>query len=129
LIAYDIYRFRNQFGKIPGVLGRSEFGIEIASRSTASLTRPQLGVRIRIKVECCALVAISGVVDFGGMNSCVQRANRGIRMGTYALRIIWLWNAVDSDFVSWGLIQNRAMQNYWTQEPMPQKNPTSWMDP
>lgn len=29
LIAYEIYRFRNQFGKIPGVLGRSEFGIEI----------------------------------------------------------------------------------------------------
>jgi hypothetical protein len=29
LIAYDIYRFQNQFGKISGVLGRSEFGIEI----------------------------------------------------------------------------------------------------
>jgi transposase len=30
LVAYDIYRGpQNQFGKIPGVLGRSEFGIEI----------------------------------------------------------------------------------------------------
>lgn len=30
LVAYDVYRGgRNQFGKIPGVLGRSEFGIEI----------------------------------------------------------------------------------------------------
>lgn len=29
LVAYEIYRCRNQFGKIPGVLGRSEFGIEI----------------------------------------------------------------------------------------------------
>ena len=30
LVAYDIYRGpKNQYGKIPGVLGRSEFGIEI----------------------------------------------------------------------------------------------------
>lgn len=29
LVAYDIYRKGNQFGRIPGVLGRSEFGIEI----------------------------------------------------------------------------------------------------
>jgi hypothetical protein len=30
LVAYDVYRGgRNQFGKIPGALGRSEFGIEI----------------------------------------------------------------------------------------------------
>jgi hypothetical protein len=30
LVAYEIYRGpRNQFGKIPGVLGRSEFGVEI----------------------------------------------------------------------------------------------------
>ena len=30
LIAYDIYRGpKNQYGKIPGVLGRSEFGVEI----------------------------------------------------------------------------------------------------
>jgi hypothetical protein len=30
LVAYDIYRGpRNQYGRIPGVLGRSEFGIEI----------------------------------------------------------------------------------------------------
>jgi transposase len=29
LVAYEIYRYRNQFGRIEGVLGRSEFGIEI----------------------------------------------------------------------------------------------------
>ncbi len=29
LIRYDIYRCGNQFGKIPGVLGRSEFSLEI----------------------------------------------------------------------------------------------------
>lgn len=29
LIAYEIYRHRNCFGKPPGVIGRSEFGIEI----------------------------------------------------------------------------------------------------
>lgn len=29
LVAYDIYRYRNQFGRIEGILGRSEFGIEI----------------------------------------------------------------------------------------------------
>ena len=29
LVAYEIYRYRNQFGIIEGVLGRSEFGIEI----------------------------------------------------------------------------------------------------
>lgn len=29
LVAYEIYRYRNEFGKIEGVLGRSEFGIEI----------------------------------------------------------------------------------------------------
>ncbi len=30
LVAYEVYRGpRNQFGKIPGVLGRSEFGVEI----------------------------------------------------------------------------------------------------
>ena len=30
LIAYEIYRGpKNQYGKIPGVLGRSEFGMEI----------------------------------------------------------------------------------------------------
>lgn len=29
LVAYEIYRHRNQFGRIEGVLGRSEFGIEI----------------------------------------------------------------------------------------------------
>jgi hypothetical protein len=29
LVAYEIYRCRNQFGRIEGVLGRSEFGIEI----------------------------------------------------------------------------------------------------
>ena len=30
LVAYEIYRGpRNQYGKIPGVLGRSEFGVEI----------------------------------------------------------------------------------------------------
>jgi len=29
LTAYDVYRFRNEFDKISGVLGRSEFGIEI----------------------------------------------------------------------------------------------------
>ncbi len=29
LVAYEIYRYRNQFGRIDGVLGRSEFGIEI----------------------------------------------------------------------------------------------------
>ena len=29
LVAYEIYRHRNHFGRIEGVLGRSEFGIEI----------------------------------------------------------------------------------------------------
>lgn len=29
LIRYDIYRYGNQFGKIPGVVGRSEFSLEI----------------------------------------------------------------------------------------------------
>ena len=29
LVAYQIYRYRNQFGKIKGILGRSEFGVEI----------------------------------------------------------------------------------------------------
>lgn len=29
LVAYEIYRYRNQFGRIDGVLGRSEFGMEI----------------------------------------------------------------------------------------------------
>ena len=29
LVAYEIYRRKNQFGKIPGALGRSEFGLEI----------------------------------------------------------------------------------------------------
>jgi hypothetical protein len=29
LVAYEIYRYRNQFGCIEGILGRSEFGIEI----------------------------------------------------------------------------------------------------
>lgn len=29
LVAYEIYRYRNQFGRVEGVLGRSEFGIEI----------------------------------------------------------------------------------------------------
>jgi hypothetical protein len=29
LVAYEIYRYRKQFGRIDGVLGRSEFGIEI----------------------------------------------------------------------------------------------------
>ena len=29
LIAYEIHRFQNQFGKVQGVLGRSEFGVEI----------------------------------------------------------------------------------------------------
>ena len=29
LIAYQIYRGKNQYGKIPGVLGRSEFSLEI----------------------------------------------------------------------------------------------------
>jgi hypothetical protein len=29
LVAYEIYRYRNEFGKVPGVLGRSEFGIEV----------------------------------------------------------------------------------------------------
>jgi transposase len=29
LMRYDIYRCGNQYGKIPGVLGRSEFGLEI----------------------------------------------------------------------------------------------------
>ncbi|MCA9199167.1 MAG: transposase [Planctomycetales bacterium] len=28
-MAYEIYRYRNQFGRIDGVLGRSEFGMEI----------------------------------------------------------------------------------------------------
>jgi hypothetical protein len=29
LVAYEIYRHRNQYGRIEGVLGRSEFGIEV----------------------------------------------------------------------------------------------------
>lgn len=29
LVAYEIYRYRNQYGRVEGVLGRSEFGIEI----------------------------------------------------------------------------------------------------
>jgi transposase len=29
LVAYEVYRFRNSFGQPPGVLGRSEYGIEI----------------------------------------------------------------------------------------------------
>ncbi len=29
LVAYNIYRHRNEFGKPPGLVGRSEFGIEI----------------------------------------------------------------------------------------------------
>ena len=29
LVAYEIYRHRNRFGKPPGVIGRSEFGVEI----------------------------------------------------------------------------------------------------
>ena len=29
LVAYEIHRYRNRFGKPPGLLGRSEFGIEI----------------------------------------------------------------------------------------------------
>ena len=29
LVAYEIYRCRNQFGRVEGVLGRSEFGVEI----------------------------------------------------------------------------------------------------
>jgi hypothetical protein len=29
LVAYQVYRRKNQFGKIPGTLGRSEFGLEI----------------------------------------------------------------------------------------------------
>ncbi|OWK37338.1 transposase [Fimbriiglobus ruber] len=32
LVAYDIYRVGNRFGQIPGVLGRSEFGIEIGTQ-------------------------------------------------------------------------------------------------
>lgn len=29
LVAYEVYRHRNHYGKIPGALGRSEFGLEI----------------------------------------------------------------------------------------------------
>ena len=37
LVAYEIYRGpKNHYGKIPGVLGRSEFGLEIVVRDRLS---------------------------------------------------------------------------------------------
>lgn len=52
LIAYDIYRHRNQFGRIPGVLGRSEFGMEIVLALSYQVYCLGLSIDKACKVLC-----------------------------------------------------------------------------
>ena len=51
LIAYDIYRRRNQFGKPPGLLGRSEYGIEIV----IAIAYQVYGLGLSIDKACAVL--------------------------------------------------------------------------
>lgn len=52
LVAYDIYRSRNQFGRIPGVLGRSEFGVEIVLALSYQVYCLGLSIDKACKVLC-----------------------------------------------------------------------------
>jgi transposase len=102
LIAYQIYRGpRNQYGKIPGVLGRSEFGMEIATELTFLI----YGMGLSFEKACAVLGFFQNLkLSKAQADSLLQQLSRHWQ-GEFEALCTLLANSmvVHADETSWSL--------------------------
>ena len=86
LVAYEIYRGpKNQFGKIPGVLGRSEFGLEIVVAIAYQVYI--VGLVVRQSLPAAELLPESAAAEVAGRRlaeSVVAALGKRVRRALHA---------------------------------------------